>query len=130
MEAALAFDLGTGLDRGTVILAVGELIEWHRSGRTAPCDESVAFAEFHEVTGALLNTVAPRYVLSPLLSRSFDCIDLAQLLVQEGYRGRYRAVATRLPDPGIIRREIRALCPELDFDVITLNGVAGLTWMI
>jgi hypothetical protein len=102
----------------TTILAVGDLQEWRRSGRDLPADGKIAFTDFRSVTEELFQLIAPQLVLSPLLARGFDCIDLAEVLHAMGFKGRYRAIADILPNPEIIRREIGDLCPGLDFDVI------------
>jgi hypothetical protein len=111
----------------TTILAVGDLQEWHRSGRDLPADGKIAFTDFGSVTEQLFQLIAPQLVLSPLLARGFDCIDLAEVLHAIGFKGRYRAIAELLPDPGIIRGEIRDLCPGLDFDVILTPARSTLT---
>jgi hypothetical protein len=105
----------------TNILAVGDIQAWSRRGRQIPSDGTVYFAEFHEVTETLLAELAPRLVLSPLLTRNFDCVDLAQRLAKLGYRGPYRAIDIGLPDPRMIVREIRSLVPTLDFEVLRLS---------
>ena len=102
------------------ILAVGDTQAWRRGGRRMPAQGDIHFAEFHEVTTLLLGEISPRLVLSPLLTRSFDCVDLAQRLAHLGYRGPYRAIDIGLPDPRMIVREIRSLVPMLDFEVLRL----------
>lgn len=108
-------DLGEG---AVSILAVGDTRPWTALGRRLPSDGHVVFAEFHEVTDELLATLAPRLVLSPLLARTFDCVDLAQRLGKLHYRGPYRAIDMGLPDPALIVREVRSLVPGLDFAVV------------
>ena len=103
-----------------VVLAVGDTRMWSEQGRRLPSDGHVHFAEFHEVTRDLLVGLRPRLILSPLLARTFDCIDLAQRLGALGYRGPYRAIDIGLPDPGLIVREVRSLVPGLDFEVMAL----------
>jgi hypothetical protein len=102
------------------VLAVGDIEEWRRHGGDIPADSKLAFTDFGSVTAELFQVMAPTLVLSPLLARGFDCIDLAQVLHSLGYKGRYRAIAERLPDPAMIRCEIAGLCPNLDFDIIVL----------
>lgn len=109
-----------GNSRAT-ILAVGDLDEWTRHRGTLPVDGSLAFASFQGITAELFEILSPQIVLSPLLARGFDCIDLAQMLASIGFTGQYRAIAEDLPNPEIIRREITALCPALDFDVVTVS---------
>ena len=104
-----------------LILAVGDLESWNRAGRPLPADSHITYADFVEVTDGLLYSLRPDMVLSPLLSTRFDCIDLAQLLLRLGFSGRYRAMTPPLPNPDIVRREIRSLCPGLDFDLVMIS---------
>jgi hypothetical protein len=69
---------------------------------------------------------ATALVLSPLLTPVFDAIDLARYLSQRGYRGRYLALVDRLPSANLIRREVEAQSPDLNFDVIILDGSSPL----
>lgn len=69
---------------------------------------------------------APALVLSPLLTPIFDAIDLARYLSQRGYRGRYLALVDRLPSANLIRREVEAQSPDLNFDVVVLDGSSPL----
>jgi hypothetical protein len=69
---------------------------------------------------------APDLVLSPLLTPAFDALDLARLLTQCGYRGRYLALVDQLPSATLIRREVEAQSPELNFDVVVLDGSTPL----
>jgi hypothetical protein len=75
---------------------------------------------------ALSGPGAPGLVLSPLLTPVFDALDLARLLTQAGYRGRYLALVDRLPSANLIRREVAAQSPALNFDVIVLDGSSPL----
>ncbi len=69
---------------------------------------------------------APDLVLSPLLTPEFDALDLARILTQCGYRGRYLALVDRLPSANLIRREVSAQSPNINFDVIVLDGSTPL----
>jgi hypothetical protein len=69
---------------------------------------------------------APELVLSPLLTPAFDALDLARMLTQCGYRGRYLALVDKLPSANLIRREVEAQSPGLNFDVIVLDGSTPL----
>ncbi len=107
-----------------IILAVGEVDKWKRSGRALPQDSQIVLAEFHDISPELLQTLNPDVVLSPLLCPAFDCLDLAQALTRSGFRGRYRIIAPALPDPAVIISEIEMLCPGLDFSFIfTTDGL-------
>jgi len=113
----------SGLEDQTVaILAVGEPDEWLQSGHQAPGVSSIQFVSINEVNEGLLEHLCPTVVISPALSKRFDCIDLAQLLNSYGYNGRYRAVSRELPNPSMVEREIRSLCPGLDFGILVDNS--------
>lgn len=74
----------------------------------------------------LSGPTAPVLVLSPLVTPAFDAIDLAQILSENGYRGRYLALTDRLPNPALIRREVAAQAPAISFDVVILDGSSPL----
>lgn len=80
---------------------------------------------FHDISAATLSLHQPDVVLSPLVSEAFDCLDLAHALSEAGFRGRYRAVAAHIPDPGLVRREIRSMAPQIDFDIILVRPRDG-----
>lgn len=83
----------------------------------------VARVDFDELDDmAFTGEQKPALVLSPLLTPAFDAIDIARYLSQQGYRGRYLALVDRLPSANLIRREVEAQSPDLNFDVIVLDG--------
>lgn len=113
---ALGYD--TSNDETVAILAVGSAAEWREGGNRLQADGRVAFVSIEEISVELLDRVCPTVILSPVLARSFDCIDLAQKLHDLGFTGRYRAVSDELPNPEMVEREIRHLCPGLDFGIL------------
>ena len=74
----------------------------------------------------LTGAEAPGLVLSPLLTPEFDALDLARMLAQGGYRGRYLALVDRLPSAKLIRREVAQQSPNINFDVVVLDGSSPL----
>ena len=108
----------TSNDETVAILAVGSAAEWREGGNRLQADGRVAFSSLEEVSEESLARLCPTVILSPVLARNFDCIDLAQKLFSLGFRGRYRAVTDQLPDPEMVEREIRHLCPGLDFAIL------------
>ena len=108
----------TSNDETVAILAVGSAAEWREGGNRLQADGRVAFSSLEEVSEESLARLCPTVILSPVLARNFDCIDLAQKLFSLGLTGRYRAVTDQLPDPEMVEREIRHLCPGLDFAIL------------
>ncbi len=98
-------------------VAVGDTDEWMREGNFVP-REGMAFLAFHDVDEETLSALRPAIVFSPLLANTFDCIELALLLSKLGYGGKYRAVSENVPKPEVIEREVRQLCPKLDFRIV------------
>ena len=118
-EAELCSEVNRQADpQNTHILAVGDPKEWKQAGRRLPEGGAVAFISFEQLNGELLAQARPPVVFSPVLSRRFDCIDLAILLHRLGFTGSYRAVAPSLPNPKVIEGEVRACCPNLDFQIL------------
>ena len=109
----------SGMDQNapTKVLAIGDVDEWRDRGHPLPGGE-IAFLAFHEVSGASLEYHSPSVIYSPVLARTFDCIELAILLETLAYPGIYRAVANDLPKPALIEREVRQLCRRLKFELI------------
>lgn len=90
--------------------------------RDEPAGAGYCVAGFDQIDADLLRELSPDVILTPLVSRGFDCLDLAKRLGALGYCGAFRAVSTAVPDPDLIRREIRALCPQLRFDLVFIDA--------
>lgn len=84
----------------------------------------VRFVELEDLAAAL-SLEAADVVLSPLVSDAFDCFDVAARLAELGFSGRYRAASGHIPDPGLVRREVRATYPKLDFELVVLDEPDG-----
>ncbi|WP_372839683.1 hypothetical protein [Phaeovulum sp.] len=82
----------------------------------------MSFATFAMVDGELLARLGPDVVLAPLMTSSFDVLDLALRLVTLGYRGTLRAVTRKIPNPRLVEHEIASAYPELSFELIVLDA--------
>lgn len=80
----------------------------------------VTIIKFPDLDGALLARRQPDIVVAPLIGDRFDILDLAGELDRLGYRGALRAVTRPLPNADLVRREIAAQCPRIDFALIEL----------
>jgi len=112
--------VGSSTDDGAqlVVLAVGDLSHWRSTGRNLPWESQITFADFSEIDRDMVESLNPDVVLSPLLCQKFDCLDLAQALHATGFRGRFRIMSPKLPNPGIVLAEARCMCPGLDVEFI------------
>lgn len=81
----------------------------------------VAVAELDEIDQALLDAVRPAVVLSHLITDRFDAMEVALRLAAVGWQGRYRALAPALPNLDLVRREVAAAAPALDFDIVVTD---------
>lgn len=106
---------------GTAILVVGNLASWQKAGRAVPVLHGFHFSAFADVTGALLQRLAPDLVLSALMGDDYDVIELARKLAQLDFPGRYRALTSGLPNPQVVLNEVRAAAPQIDFDLYDLT---------
>jgi len=104
-----------------VMLVIGRYNAWTGAGRDVPHMPGFHFLGFGDVTAQTLRRIAPDVVLCALMGDGFDAIDLAERLTALGFAGRLRALATDLPNPEAVCREVCAACPDIDFDVLVLN---------
>jgi len=111
----------------SIILAVGEISLWRMAGRMLHPSAHLTYAEFADLSPELIQAMAPDIVVSSLVSRSFDCLDLAQFLSECRFQGRYRIIDPHVPDPSLIVREINMLCPGLDVRVLQLSQAEKLS---
>lgn len=104
------------------VLAVGSPEYWMDCGFAAADRGQLVVVEFEELMDSALAIHDPQMVVTPVVARGFDCIDVAAILSGFGFRGAYRAVTRRLPNPEIVRREVQAAYPGLDFDIVTVSA--------
>lgn len=69
---------------------------------------------------ALLARLRPDCILAPLMAPGVDILDVAARLDALSYSGLLLAITPPLPNPGIVRREVRLASPGLRFDLIEL----------
>ncbi|MBM1278085.1 hypothetical protein JQU41_05135 [Ponticoccus sp. SC6-36] len=88
------------------------------------------FTSFDDLTGELLLRTGATIVLSALWTDEFDVIDLAGKLSLMGFTGRYRAVSSGVPRPGLIVSDVRRVYPFLDFRILLFSGKGRqTTWV-
>lgn len=107
-----------------IILVVGNLTRWRQEGKEVPRLTGFLFSSYSDVSLDFLRFHAPDLVLSALVGDEYDAVDLARLLSDYAYTGRYRALTTGLPNPAAVLREVRLAAPGLDFDLFDLDNSA------
>ncbi|WP_368183588.1 hypothetical protein [Aestuariibius sp. HNIBRBA575] len=105
------------------MLVVGNLSSWRRNGRVLPELDGFHFTGFNDLGESLLKDVQPDVIISALMGEDFDAIELAIALSQLGFSGRYRALVRNLPNPRVVKREVRNAAPDIDFDILELDTV-------
>ena len=103
-----------------MILVIGDLDQWVAAGRPLP-DGEIAYAVVGDLNRALLRRLSPDLVLAPLSTPAFDAFEVARRLARAGYRGPFRAVTLPLPHPDLVRDEVAAVAPDLDFDLVVIE---------
>lgn len=109
------------------IVAVGNVTQWQQSGHSLPSNSDLHFCAFEQLDQTFIELLSPAVVITPLVSTHFDCADVALRLHAVNYAGSVRALGRDLPRPEIIEREVRALCPALDFAIIELDELVRLS---
>ncbi len=107
-------------------LVIGVVADWVSAGKTLPQDPTLKYIEVDEISEALLERFEPEVVLSPLVGKGFDAIDVAVRLTSCGYVGRLRATSPDLPNPKLVTKEIRSICPKIDFDLLILSELSKI----
>lgn len=85
---------------------------------TDPKIDGFVFVDFESLADCLAARPRPTAILSVLIGNGFDAVDIAGELYRSGYQGQYRALASAIPAPNLIMREVAQVAPGLDFDII------------
>jgi hypothetical protein len=117
LEALRAQELS---NQKAVTLVIGEISRWSMQGRTVPEVPDLTYVDFNELSSETVTTVEPDVIFSPLVTNAFDAFQVVRYLDSFGYCGRYRAVATHLPNLTMVREEIKAEAPAVDFDIVMM----------
>ena len=96
------------------------MAQWVARQRGFPDAPGLNFADVDDLSPDLLDRTNPLIVLSPLVVRNTDAVEVADRLQKLGFRGRYRVVADPLPDTDIIHLEVATVAPGLDFGIMSL----------
>lgn len=82
--------------------------------------QRMSYSEFSNQRVAFCARV--QLVLSPLVCRGFDAVDLVQLLTEREFKGTYCALFRDVADPQLVQREVRKVAPAIRFELRSLFG--------
>ncbi len=107
-----------------LLLLVGNRLDWFARETSLPQIVGLVFEDYRALTAERLRRIDPDVVISALVGPGFDALDVALALHLAGYVGCYRAISEQVPRPEVIRREVLAIAPSLDFGILTLAMMA------
>ena len=84
------------------------------------------FVSYADLDQGLLKQIRPDIVVAALMSPVIDALDLAERLESLGYRGRFWALASAVPKVPMVREEVCAIAPGIDFEIVTLATLSDL----
>lgn len=108
-----------------LVLMVGEPARLQFLKKHFPEQSSVFFVEFSDLSREILLGIHPEVVVCPAICGPFDCLDLAALLSEAGFKGVFRVLSHSLPRPNIVAREMRQNFPNLNFGLIAGSPVVA-----
>jgi len=79
-----------------------------------PGKQSVIVTKKQMLCAEMINTVQPDAIIGPLITASWDIVDLGVELEEMGYRGDLFAMTRPLPRSELVIREVSAVCPALN----------------
>ncbi len=77
---------------------------------------------FAVLTEEVMARLAPDLIICPLVAEDFDAFELAALAAAAGFCGRFLAAVGRVPNPGLVERELRGQFPGMAFELLLLEG--------
>ncbi len=90
-----------------------------------PRIDGFVFIDIESLPDCLAARPRPSAILSVLIGNGFDAVDIAGELYRSGYQGQYRALASAIPAPHLIKREVSQVAPGLDFEIIDISDLFG-----
>jgi len=103
-----------------VMLVIGSLARWRARGRELPQLDGFHYIDFVELTAMRVADIQPDVILSALVSDDFDAVEVATVLQEIGFDGRYRVIAQGLPNPQVVRSEVSRAAPDVDFNILSV----------
>ncbi|MEE9389496.1 MAG: hypothetical protein V3U96_12900 [Paracoccaceae bacterium] len=106
------------VEKRQIVLVVGQVFTTgHTTNFIAP-GARLIFVEYDDVDQKVISDITPDVVMSHLMCRTFDFLDLATSLHAAKFTGCYLVIAPLLPNPDIVIAEAHSHFPELKFEFV------------
>lgn len=110
---------GSALRSAQTVLIV-EAQEALRLIAPAPHRQAVVLTQKRMLTQQMLGRVRPDAIVGPLITATWDIVDLAIVLDDLGYAGDLYALTRPLPRAELVVREVGAVCPRLTVHLLEI----------
>ncbi len=110
------------IETGVKTLIIGDIDRWSASGRQTASFDQFAFTSFTALDAELLRSFDPQIILSPLVSDSFDVLDIAERLQALGFTGCYRVIAVQAAFLDVVHEDVARTAPDLNFDILEVGA--------
>ena len=109
-----------------IILIVGDIDNISSDGIDLPQIDNFHLCRIKELNQVFLARLKPDLILSSLITKQFDIVDLMEVLNSINDNGQVRAISTALPDTQLIISEIKSAYPLIDFDLMEMPKMRGV----
>lgn len=75
--------------------------------------DDVPIIALSELDDTFLDKLRPAIIVTPLVSVTFDALDVAESLFCAGFTGELVVMAANLPHPHVVEKELRDIAPGL-----------------
>lgn len=96
-----------------VILAIGDTDHSPKSPSFVQVTDEIYFMAFNILSAKALQGIGPRTVLAPLISQTFDAVELGCFLKKSRFQGILQIMMPEMPNSKIVERELKAAIPDL-----------------
>jgi len=105
-----------------MILVIGHASQWDSLARALPIEAELRFVAFRALSCDLLRNQRPDLVVCRLIDPGYDAAEVARLLAEAGFDGRFWAVCHPVPNPDLVTAEIKQVLGEIEFELVMVSG--------
>jgi hypothetical protein len=98
-------------------IVIGDVARWQAQGMNVAPMDGLEFIAIDGLNADVIAQISPETILSPLIADTFDAFEVAAVLSDCAFRGRYCAISNPLPDRDAIIAEVATRAPGIWFDI-------------